>query len=198
MNANSFGKYFGFTAFGESHGFAMGLVIEDIKPGIDFPFDKINDLLQKRRPGKGEFSTTREEKDKPIIVSGVFNGKTTGMPICILIKNENAKPADYEKIKNLFRPGHADYSFFKKFKIYDYRGGGRASGRETISRVVANGMIYEMTKDIEINLVTKTIGEFRAMETSTDFAKTNDLKWGEKDSFVSLQKYLQKLKEIGK
>ena len=110
-------------------------MIEDVKPGIDFPLAEIQQELDARKPGVKRFTSKRKEEDKIEIVSGVFDGKTTGMPICLVVYNKDAKSKDYEHLKDIFRPGHADYSLFKKFKIYDYRGGGRVSGRETISRV---------------------------------------------------------------
>ncbi|HPT73123.1 MAG TPA: chorismate synthase, partial [Candidatus Cloacimonadota bacterium] len=140
MISNSFGRFFGITTFGESHGPALGVVIEDIKPGIDFPLQEIQSLLDKRKPRDSKFSSQRKEKDRIHILSGVFEGKTTGMPICLVVYNEDADSSAYQVIRDVFRPGHADYTYFKKFKIYDYRGGGRSSGRETIARVAASGL----------------------------------------------------------
>jgi len=155
MRANSFDRYFGFTFFGESHGPAMGIVIEDVIPNIDFPYDDLKIALAKRRPGKNFISSARKEEDDFEIISGLFEGKTTGMPICILFKNNDFASKDYENIKNVFRPGHADYSWYKKFKIYDYRGGGRASGRETISRVAAGAYVKKVLKFSLFNRVFK-------------------------------------------
>lgn len=180
MKSNTYDKFLGFTAFGESHGPAIGLVIEDVKPGIEFPLKEIQKALNERKPGKGKFGTTRKEDDKIKILSGVLNGLTTGMPICLVVYNKNAKSEDYEHLKNVFRPGHADYSLFQKFKIYDYRGGGRASGRETISRVAAAGMVEEILGNIQIKIFPVQIGEI----TVTEFDEAVD-------------EYLQKIKGSG-
>ena len=175
MKANSYGKYFGITTFGESHGKAIGVVIEDVKPGIDFPLSDIQRELDARKPGSKQFSSKRKEEDKIEILSGVFEGKTTGMPICLVVYNNDAKPEDYNHLQGIFRPGHADFSLFKKFKIYDHRGGGRASGRETISRVAASGMVNNLLGNIEINLYPIQIGKFKIKEINRGFK--NELSW---------------------
>ena len=117
MKSNSFGKYFGITAFGESHGPAIGVVIEDVRSGIRFPLEEIQKALNERKPGKNKFSSTRQEDDKLQVLSGVFEGKTTGMPICLVIYNNDARSKDYTHLKDIFRPSHADFSYFNKFKI---------------------------------------------------------------------------------
>ncbi len=195
MKANSFGKYFGITTFGESHGPAIGVVIEDVKPGIKFPLEEIQNELDARKPGKKQFTSSRKEEDKLVILSGVFEGKTTGMPICLVVYNKEARTEDYEHLKDIFRPGHADYTYFKKFKIYDYRGGGRASGRETISRVAASGLVTDLLKDIRINLYPIQIGKFVA--ESLDFNFRNELNWFDRNNYNELVDYLQKIQEKG-
>ncbi|MCF7793556.1 MAG: chorismate synthase [Candidatus Cloacimonetes bacterium] len=194
MKSNTYDKFLGFTAFGESHSPAIGLVIEDVKPGIEFPQKVIQKALDERKPGKGKFLTTRQEADKIEILSGVLNGITTGMPICLVVYNKNAKPEDYEHLKNVFRPGHADYSLFQKFKIYDYRGGGRASGRETISRVAAAGMVNDILKDIQINIYPVQIGKITASKIGKN---QNELLWPDSDSFEKLQLYLEEIRKSG-
>jgi len=193
MKSNSWGKYFGFTAFGESHGKAIGVVIEDVKPGIKFPLAEIQKELNARKPGKGKFSSSRREEDKIEVLSGVFEGKTTGMPICLIVYNKDAKSNDYEYLKNVFRPGHADFSYFKKFKIYDYRGGGRASGRETIARIAASGLINDLLKNIEIKLYPVQIGKFKVK--NLDFGFSNELYWFDKENYHELIRYLEKIKK---
>ncbi len=195
MKANSLGKYFGITTFGESHGPIIGVVIEDVKPGIKFPLEEIQRELDKRRPGIGKFTSSRKEEDKLVILSGVFEGKTTGMPICLVVYNKEAHPEDYEHLKDIFRPGHADYTFFKKFKIYDYRGGGRASGRETISRVAASGLVTDLLKDININLYPIQIGKF--IIERLDFNFRNELNWFDRNNYNKLIDYLQKTQDKG-
>jgi len=194
MKGNKFGQFLGFTSFGESHGPAIGLVIEDVKPGINFPLEEIQKALDKRKPGKGKLSTSRNESDKIQILSGVLNGITTGMPICLVVFNQDAKSFDYEHLKNIFRPGHAEYSLFRKFKIYDYRGGGRASGRETISRVAAAGMVEELLNDIQINIYPVQIGRIAATECKT---QSGDLHWPDESNYEELTGYLDEIKASG-
>ncbi|MCD4820120.1 MAG: chorismate synthase [Candidatus Cloacimonetes bacterium] len=195
MKSNHFGKYFGFTTFGESHGKCIGLVIEDIKPNIEFPFKQIQSALNRRKPGTNKISSSRQEKDKLIVLSGIFEGKTTGMPICMIVNNEDIKSVDYEQIKNIFRPGHADYSYFKKFKIYDYRGGGRSSGRETIARVTAAGVVEQTVDGIEIISYPIQIGKFKANQLN--FELKNDLNWLDSTNYNDLKKYLNQIKKEG-
>jgi len=195
MKSNSWGKYFGLTAFGESHGKAIGVVIEDVKPGIKFPLGEIQKELNARKPGKGKFSSSRREDDKIEILSGVFEGKTTGMPICLIVYNKDAKSDDYEYLKDIFRPGHADFSYFKKFKIYDYRGGGRASGRETIARVAASKLVDNLLKNTEIKLFPVQIGKFKIK--NLDFTFSNELYWFDKENYQELIRYLEKIKKEG-
>ncbi|MHA1795864.1 MAG: chorismate synthase [Promethearchaeota archaeon] len=195
MKSNSYEKYYGITTFGESHGKAIGVVIEDVKPGIEFPFEKIRNALNKRKPGTGTFSSTRKEKDELQVLSGVFEGKTTGMPICLLVYNKDARNKDYEHLKDLFRPGHADFSYFKKFKIYDHRGGGRASGRETISRVAASGLVEDILKDIKINIYPIKIGKFETSQTDLFFQ--NELSWHDRTNYENLIEYLNNIKNKG-
>ena len=140
MSFNTFGKIFRFTTWGESHGPAIGCVVDGCPPNIPLSEKDIQTDMDRRRPGKSKFTSQRKESDKVKILSGVFKGKTTGTPISMIIYNEDAKSRDYETIKNKFRPGHADYTYFLKYGIRDYRGGGRQSARETASRVAAGAV----------------------------------------------------------
>jgi len=151
MSFNTFGKIFRFTTWGESHGPAIGCVIDGCPPNIPISEKDIQKDMDKRRPGQSKFTTQRKESDKVNILSGVFEGKTTGTPISIIIHNEDKKSRDYESIKNKFRPGHADYTYFKKYGIRDFRGGGRQSARETACRVAAGAVAKIVLK--------KTIGK---------------------------------------
>jgi len=190
MRANHWSSYYGVTSFGESHGVAMGVVLEDVKPGIDFPIKTIQAALEERRPGTGKFSTTRNEPDKLEIISGVLEGKTTGMPICLLIYNKDAKSCDYSHLADLFRPAHADFSWYKKFKIFDHRGGGRASGRETISRVAAGAAVEAILGNVTIQAYPIQIGKFHA--NHFDFPP-NKLLWPDSNSLSELEKYLEQI-----
>lgn len=195
MRSNSYDKYYGIITFGESHGKAIGVVIEDVKPGIEFPVEKIQNALNKRKPGTGTFSSPRKEKDELQVLSGVLDGKTTGMPICMIVYNEDAHNKDYVHLKDLLRPGHADFSYFKKFKIYDHRGGGRASGRETISRVAASGLVKDMLEDIKINIYPIKIGKFETTEIDDSFQ--NELSWHDRINYENLIEYLNNIKNEG-
>ena len=140
MSFNTFGKIFRFTTWGESHGPAIGCVIDGCPPNIPVSEREIQKDMNRRRPGQSKFTTQRKESDKVTILSGVFQGKTTGTPISIIIYNEDKRSRDYESIKNKFRPGHADFTYFKKYGIRDFRGGGRQSARETACRVAAGAV----------------------------------------------------------
>ena len=140
MSFNTFGKIFRFTTWGESHGPAIGCVVDGCPPNIPLSEKNIQIDMDRRRPGKSKFTSQRKETDKIKILSGVFQGKTTGTPISMIIYNEDAKSKDYENIKNKFRPGHADFTYYKKYGIRDHRGGGRSSARETASRVAAGAI----------------------------------------------------------
>ena len=140
MSFNTFGKIFRFTTWGESHGPAIGCIVDGCPPNISIKEADIQRDLNRRKPGQSKFTTQRKEDDKVNILSGVFEGKTTGTPISMIIYNKDMRSRDYETIKNKFRPGHADYTYFKKYGIRDYRGGGRQSARETASRVAAGAI----------------------------------------------------------
>ncbi len=140
MSGNSFGTLFSFTSWGESHGPAIGCVVDGTPPLIPLSEADIQPWLDKRKPGQSRFTTQRHESDTVEILSGVFEGKTTGTPISLLIRNEDARGKDYDPIKDKFRPGHADYTYWKKYGIRDYRGGGRQSARETAVRVAAGAI----------------------------------------------------------
>ena len=140
MSFNTFGKIFRFTTWGESHGPAIGCVIDGCPPNIPISENEIQKDMDRRKPGQSKFTTQRKEDDKAVVLSGVFEGKTTGTPISIVIYNNDTRSRDYESIKNKFRPGHADFTYFKKYGIRDYRGGGRQSARETACRVAAGAV----------------------------------------------------------
>ncbi|HLD70002.1 MAG TPA: chorismate synthase, partial [Candidatus Omnitrophota bacterium] len=135
MPGNSYGQLFRITTFGESHGPAIGVVIDGVPPGLSLSEADIQIDLDRRRPGQSAITTQRQESDKVEILSGVFEGKTTGAPLAMLIRNEDQRSKDYSNIQDVFRPGHADYTYHMKYGIRDYRGAGRSSGRETAARV---------------------------------------------------------------
>jgi chorismate synthase len=140
MSGNTFGRLFSVTSFGESHGPALGCVVDGCPPGLELTEADMQIDLDRRKPGQSRFTTQRREDDAVKILSGVFEGRTTGTPIGLLIENIDQRPKDYSKIKDQFRPAHADYTYWKKYGIRDYRGGGRASARETAMRVAAGAI----------------------------------------------------------
>ena len=157
---NTFGKLFTLTTFGESHGVAVGGVVDGMPPGIPIDIDFIQQELARRRPGQSRITTDRKELDQVELLSGVFEGKSTGSPIGFIVRNRNQQSKDYDSIANLFRPSHADYTYYNKYGIRDYRGGGRASARITLSRVVAGALakLVLKQKGISITAYTSQVG----------------------------------------
>ena len=157
MSFNTFGKLFRFTTWGESHGPALGCVVDGCPPNIPLKDSDIQKELNRRRPGQSKFVTQRKESDTVHILSGIFEGKTTGTPISLVIYNEDQKSKDYGDIKDKFRPGHADFTYFKKYGIRDYRGGGRSSARETAARVAA-GAIARKVLEVKLGKKFNIVG----------------------------------------
>ncbi len=168
---NKFGNLFKITSFGESHSKAIGVLIEGLKPNIEIDLNDIQNLLNQRKPGNKEFTTKRNEADELEVLSGIFEGKTLGTPIVVIVKNNDAKSVDYENIKDKFRPSHADYVFFKKYGIRDYRGGGRASGRETISRIIPGAFAINYLKKLNIEIESKIVQIGNIIKKSDDILK---------------------------
>ena len=170
MSGNTFGTLFRLTSFGESHGKAVGGVIEGVMPGIEFDEKFIQSELNRRKPGQSDITTPRAEDDKVEFLSGVFEGKTTGTPIGFLIWNKDQRSKDYSNIKDVYRPSHADFTYQEKYGIRDYRGGGRASARETIARVVAGAVAKLMLKKygVTINAYTSSVGPVKIEKTYSE------------------------------
>jgi len=200
MSGSSFGKAFNITTFGESHGKAIGVTIQGCPPGLVIDEDIIQKALDKRKPGSGISSTKRMEPDKPIILSGTFKGKTTGTPIMILIENKDAKSKSYDSIAGIFRPGHGDFTYQSKYGIRDYRGGGRASARETAARVAA-GSVAQLILDqqnIKINSYTLELGGIRAhkIDEISEKEKTH-LQCPDLDAADKMEKKIKAVKKKG-
>ncbi len=159
MAGNTFGKLFKLTTFGESHGVAIGGVIDGCPSGLEIDFEAIQAEMNRRKPGQSEIVTQRKEPDTVEFLSGIFEEKTTGTPIGFNIQNTNQKSQDYSHIKDVFRPSHADYTYEKKYGNRDYRGGGRSSARETACRVVAGAIAKQLLKDVKINAFTSSVGD---------------------------------------
>ncbi len=194
MSFNTFGKIFRFTTWGESHGPAIGCIVDGCPPNINVKEQDIQSELNKRKPGQSKFTSQRKEDDKVQILSGIFEGKTTGTPISLIIYNKDMRSRDYETIKNKFRPGHADFTYLKKYGIRDYRGGGRQSARETASRVAA-GAIAKKVLENKIGKKFKVIGAVTQLGIlGCDTRKWND-KVIKKNSFFCPDKSIVKLWE---
>ncbi len=178
MAGNSFGQFFKLTSFGESHGKAVGGVIEGVMPGIDIDMDFIQGELNRRRPGQSAITTPRDEKDKVEILSGVLDGKATGTPIGFVIWNADQRSKDYGNIKDVYRPSHADYTYQQKYGIRDHRGGGRSSARETIARVVGGAIAKLILKKygVEITAYTSQVGGIKLSKSynELDLSKIED------------------------
>ena len=162
MSGSSFGKIFRITTWGESHGPGIGVVIDGCPAGLAITEKDIQAFLDRRKPGQSKYTTKRNESDSVEILSGVFEGRTTGTPISLLVRNQDQRSRDYGSIASVFRPGHADYPFTEKYGFRDYRGGGRSSGRETIGRVAAGAVASLLLKELGIRVMayTKAIGPY--------------------------------------
>ena len=157
MAGSQYGKIFHISTFGESHGKALGVVVDGCPAGLSLSEEDIQEMLERRRPGKNLKMTQRKEGDKVEILSGIFEGKTTGTPIAMVVWNEDQRSKDYGEIAHAFRPGHGDYGFFAKYGFRDYRGGGRSSGRETIARVAAGAIAKKMLLELGVSVRAKVL-----------------------------------------
>lgn len=168
MNGSSFGTYFKITTFGESHGAALGVIIDGCPAGIPLSAEYIQTFLDRRKPGQNMYSTPRKESDLVEILSGVFEGRTTGTSIALLIRNESQRSADYSEIASYYRPGHADFTFDAKYGFRDYRGGGRSSGRETAARVAAGAVACALLQELGIKVCayTKSVNKYICFDTN--------------------------------
>ncbi|MBE9490756.1 MAG: chorismate synthase [Bacteroidetes bacterium] len=199
MAGNSFGNIFKLTTFGESHGKAIGGVIDGCPAGLQLDTNAIQNELNRRKPGQSEIVTQRKEPDTVNFLSGIFEGVTTGTPIGFIIENANQKSKDYSHIKDTYRPSHADYTYDKKYGIRDYRGGGRSSARETACRVVAGAVAKQLLKDIKINAFTSSVGDIFLDKPyqDLDFSKieTNAVRCPDE---ATAAKMISRIKEIKK
>ncbi len=200
MSGNSFGRLFTVTTFGESHGPAMGCVVDGCPPGMELSEADIQVDLERRRPGKSRHTTSRQEADRVRILSGVFEGKTTGTPIGLLIENTDQRPRDYSDIKDKFRPGHADYTYQQKYGIRDYRGGGRSSARETTMRVASGAIARKYLSErlgVEINGYVSQLGPLRLAGRDLDFVNRNPFFCADPGRIAELEKFMDELRAQG-
>jgi len=199
MTGNEFGKNFKIITFGESHGKGVGVVIDGVKAGLKISKKDIQKELDRRKPGQSKITTQRKESDSVEILSGVFEGKTIGTPICLLVRNKEYRSKDYSSIKNLFRPGHAGYTYFKKFGRRDYRGGGRASGRETIGRVSAGTLAKKSLAKKKIKIIgyVKEIAGIKAKKIDFKEIEKNSVRCPDKIVAKKMEKVILKAMKEG-
>lgn len=201
MAGNTFGQLFKLTTFGESHGKAIGGIIDGCPAGLELDLDKIQQELERRKPGQSAIVTQRKEPDTVEFFSGLFEGKTTGTPIGFAIFNTNQKSKDYSHIKDSYRPSHADYVYDKKYGFRDYRGGGRSSARETASRVVAGAIAKQLLAEIKFNAFVSQVGEIKLDKNYQDLdfslIESNPVRCPDPETAEQMERYIKKIKKEG-
>ena len=201
MAGNTFGKLLKLTTFGESHGEALGGILDGCPAGIELDFEFIQNEMQRRKPGQSSIVTQRKEEDEVQFLSGIFNGKTTGTPIGFIVPNTNQKSDDYSHIKDTYRPSHADYVYEQKYGIRDYRGGGRSSARETASRVVGGAIAKQIISEIKINAFVSSVGEIFINKPyqDLDFSKieSNAVRCPDIETAAKMEAHIKEIKKQG-
>lgn len=199
MAGSAFGERFKITTFGESHGEAVGVIVEGITPGVELDEAYIQVQMDRRKPGQSSVTTPRKEYDKIRIVSGIFEGRTTGTPMCIMLHNTDMKPSAYDDIKSMFRPGHADLTYEKKYGFRDYRGSGRASGRETAGRVAGGAVARKLLERRGVSVVAYTteIGGIRCETFDQDAIERNAVRACDPVAAEKMIKRIEGLAEAG-
>lgn len=200
---NTFGQIFRLTSFGESHGPALGGVIDGMEPGVKIDLDRVQAALDRRRPGQSSITTPRDEKDRVEILSGMFEGVTTGTPIGFIVRNGNARSEDYENMRHLLRPSHADFTYQAKYGVRDHRGGGRSSARETLSRVVAGAFAMQALEreGVSVFAYTSAVGD---IELNRDYAQldfslidSNPVRCPDPETAARMQKLIEEVRNEG-
>ncbi|WP_020210452.1 chorismate synthase [Gilvimarinus chinensis] len=200
MSGNSFGKLFTVTTFGESHGLALGCIVDGCPPGLELSEEDIQLDLDRRKPGQSRYTTQRREADQVKILSGVFEGKTTGTPIGLLIENTDQRSKDYSNIKDQFRPAHADYTYMQKYGVRDYRGGGRSSARETAMRVAAGAIAKKYLKDffgVQVRGYLSQLGPIAIDSVDWDEVGNNPFFCPDASKVPEMETYMQALNKEG-
>ncbi len=200
MSGNTFGKLFNVTTFGESHGLALGCIVDGCPPGLELSEEDLQRDLDRRKPGTSRYTTQRKEADQVKILSGVFEGKTTGTPIGLVIENTDQRSKDYSNIKETFRPAHADYTYMQKYGTRDYRGGGRSSARETAMRVAAGGIAKKFLKNrlgIEVKGYLSQLGPITIDKVDWDEVGNNPFFCPDVDKVPEMEAYMKALNKEG-
>ena len=201
MSNNSYGKAFTISTFGESHGPGIGVVIDGCPSGLELDMDKIRLEMQRRKPGQSRLTTQRKEEDEIQILSGVFEGRTTGTPLCIFIPNENQKPKDYAHLEKTFRPSHADFTYQTKYGIRDFRGGGRSSARETAARVAAGAVAKQIleTAGIKILAYVQQVGFIKVeksyQELNLELTESNDVRCPDMETALEMENLIDTVRK---
>lgn len=195
MAGNSFGEVFQITTFGESHGPGLGVVIDGVPPCLPLSVEDIQTDLNRRRPGQSSVTSPRQESDTVEILSGIFDGKTTGTPLTLFIHNRDHRSSDYSKIRHVFRPGHADFTYQMKYGVRDFRGGGRSSGRETVCRVAAGAVAKKILQAAGIRIIayTKAVGDIISQTTDYDVIERNIVRSAD---MLAAEKMVQKIEDV--
>ena len=199
MPGNTFGRFFRITTWGESHGVAVGVVLDGCPPGLKISEKDIQIELDRRRPGQSRITTQRKEPDKVEILSGLFEGKTTGAPISMLVMNVDAISKSYEDIKDIYRPGHADFTYDKRYGFRDYRGGGRSSNRETVGRVAAAAIAKKILNNegIQTTGYVKQVGNIKAEKINYKQIEKNPVRCPDKNKAADMIKLIEKVRRQG-
>ena len=199
MSSNTFGKLFRATSFGESHGAGIGVVIDGVPPRLHLDLEAVQQQLDRRRPGQSRVTTARSEADRVEVLSGLHEGRTTGAPLTLFVRNANTRSEDYENLRNTFRPGHADFSWYQKYGVRDYVGGGRSSGRETIARVAAGAVARQIlaVHGIEIVGHVVSVGEIDANTFDSKAIESNAVRCADPEAASRMEEMIMQVKSEG-
>ncbi len=199
MGGSTFGNIFKITTFGESHGKAVGVIVDGVSPGLELSESDIQMQLNRRKPGQSEITTSRKESDSVHILSGTYKGKTTGTPLAMILYNEDQHSDDYSAIEDMFRPGHADFTYLHKYGLRDHRGSGRASGRETAARVAAGAVARKLlrAKGITITAYTTRAAGIQCKTTNLSIIEKNPMRACDEDAAAEMVEKIKKLAEEG-
>ena len=197
--SSTFGKFLTITTFGESHGPAVGVILDGCPPGLALDAETIQRDLDRRRPGQSAVTTQRKEPDQVEILSGVFEGVTTGASIALMVRSVDARSQDYSNLKDLFRPGHADYTYWQKYGVRDYRGSGRSSGRETVGRVAAGAVARKFLEreGVRVRAYTVQVGDIVAKDRDLDFVEQNPVRCPDRKAAGEMERAILAARDVG-